>query len=312
MNNDAHTLKCCRILRQLSPSSRCKDIFDYSWMSSITVGVKYYRFSLSWARILPKGTADNVNPKGIEYYNKLIDELLKNGIKPMVTLYHWDLPQNLEDMGGWLNFTISDIFGDYARVCFKNFGDRVKFWATLNEPWVSAVIGYGNGIHAPGISRPKDGMYLAGHTLLLAHGKAWHVYDREFRQTQKGRVSIVLNSDYHFPQKNEDASLKAAKRGMEWTLGWFANPIYINGDYPEVMKTLIAKHSKIEGIPNRLPQFTAEEKKMLKGTADFFGLNHYTSVMCGNLTHFDNISAVDWNYWIDSETYNYKDGSWLK
>lgn len=98
-------------------------------------------------------------------------------------------------------------------------------------------------------------MFVAGHTLLLAHGKAWHVYDREFRQTQKGRVSIVLNSDYHFPQKNEDIFLKAAKRGMEWTLGWFANPIYINGDYPEVMKTLIAKHSKMEGIPNRYSRY---------------------------------------------------------
>ena len=87
--------------------------------------------------------------------------------------------------------------------------------------------------------------------MLLAHGKAWHVYDKEFRKAQKGRVSIVLNSDYHFPEKNEEDFLKAAERGMAWNLGWFANPIYVNGDYPEVMKTLIANHSALEGIPNR-------------------------------------------------------------
>lgn len=86
---------------------------------------------------------------------------------------------------------------------------------------------------------------------MLAHGKAWHVYDKEFRETQKGKVSIVLNADWHFPENNEDLYLKAAKRGMEFFLGWFANPIYVNGDYPEVMKTLIAKHSKLEEIPNR-------------------------------------------------------------
>jgi lactase-phlorizin hydrolase len=93
--------------------------------------------------------------------------------------------------------------------------------------------------------------FSAAHTLLLAHGKAWHVYDREFRKTQKGRISIVLNADWHFPQENKEVFIKAAKRGMEFFLGWFANPIYVNGDYPEVMKTLIAEHSKLEGVPNR-------------------------------------------------------------
>lgn len=100
--------------------------------------------------------------------------------------------------------------------------------------------------------------FLAAHTLLLAHGKAWHVYDEEFRKTQKGRVSIVLNADWHFPEKNEDVFLEAAERGMEFFLGWFANPIYVNGDYPEVMKTLIAKHSKMEGIPNRYTKTSFE------------------------------------------------------
>ena len=102
--------------------------------------------------------------------------------------------------------------------------------------------------------------FTAAHTLLLAHGKAWHVYDKEFRMKQKGKVSIVLNADWHFPQKNEDVYLKAAKRGMEFFLGWFAHPIYVNGDYPEVMKTLIAKHSTIEGIPSRY----AYEREFLK------------------------------------------------
>ncbi|XP_046853586.1 cytosolic beta-glucosidase-like isoform X2 [Xenia sp. Carnegie-2017] len=273
------------------------------------LGVTHYRFSISWSRILPSGTADIVNEKGIEYYNKLIDELVKNGIQPMVTLYHWDLPQALENKGGWLNKKTSDIFSDYARLCFKTYGDRVKLWATLNEPWVAAVFGYGTGFHAPGIHGIKKRVYDAAHTMLLAHGKTWHVYDKEFRQSQKGKISIVLNADWYFPKKEEPIHLNACERARQFFLGWFAHPIFVNGDYPEMMKTLIAKHSRLEGLPMRLPLFTQEEKKMLKKTGDFFGLNHYTSTVAGNL-HIKNASAVDWNYWNDGEFYTYKNKSW--
>lgn len=123
------------------------------------LGVGYYRFSISWSRVLPQGTIDKVNPLGVKYYNKLIDTLLANGIKPAVTLYHFDLPQALQDVGGWRNPKISDIFKEYAQFCFKEFGDRVGMWLTINEPHEEALDAYGLGAFAPGIKDMETGPY---------------------------------------------------------------------------------------------------------------------------------------------------------
>ena len=143
-------------------------------------GVMAYRFSISWPRILPDGTTKHVNQAGIDFYNQLIDELLANGITPWVTLYHWDLPLALQmEKDGWLNPAIADDFADYAALCFKHFGDRVKHWITLNEPWVIAILGYGKGIFAPGRESTSE-PYLAGHHLILAHAKAVKVYREQF------------------------------------------------------------------------------------------------------------------------------------
>ena len=109
------------------------------------MGLKYYRFSIAWPRILPDGTLGNINELGIAYYNHLIDELRDNGISPMVTLFHWDLPQTLEDAGGWENEEIIDQFNNYAELCFQRFGDRVPMWITFNEPWITSIEGYGDG-----------------------------------------------------------------------------------------------------------------------------------------------------------------------
>ncbi|KAI8493701.1 hypothetical protein Bbelb_286220, partial [Branchiostoma belcheri] len=251
------------------------------------MGLKYYRFSISWPRIFPTGEQqDGVNQDGVDYYNNLINELLSNDITPMVTLFHWDLPQVLQDRyGGFLNnlttnsTVIHDLFGDYARFCYRNFGDRVKYWITFNDPWIIALEGYGIGTYPPMLRDPA-GQYIAGHNIILAHAKAYHIYNDEFRATQNGKVSIALSCDWAEPKlPHQPASVAAADRYVQFFLGWFAHPIYKNGDYPEVMKTTLARKAQEEGRPtSRLPEFTEEQKAYVSHTSDFFGLNHYTTV----------------------------------
>lgn len=151
------------------------------------LGVDHYRFSISWSRILPTGLTDKINPDGIAYYNNLINELIKNKIEPLVTLYHWDLPEPLQDIGGWPNPDIATYFKDYADVCFKQFGDRVKMWITFNEAKQTCQQGYGSATMAPLISSPGVAEYQCAHTLLKAHANAWHLYDETYRKTQKGK-----------------------------------------------------------------------------------------------------------------------------
>ncbi|CAH1251843.1 LCT [Branchiostoma lanceolatum] len=248
------------------------------------MGLKYYRFSISWPRIFPTGEQqDGVNQDGVDYYNRLIDELIVNDIQPMVTLFHWDLPQVLQDRyGGFLNnhtntTVIHDLFGDYARFLYQNYGDRVKYWITFNEPWITAWLGYGIGNFAPQHNEPAEGQYKAAHNIILSHAKAYHIYDDEFRAAQGGQVGITLNCDWGTPKTPADAD--AALRYVQFFLGWFAHPIYKNGDYPEVMKTTMARKAQEEGrTTSRLPEFTPEQKLSISGTGDFFGLNHYTTV----------------------------------
>lgn len=230
------------------------------------MGIKAYRFSISWPRVMPTGKND-VNEAGIQFYNDLIDALLKAGITPWVTLYHWDLPLALQlEDDGWLGAGISDHFAAYADLCFERFGDRVKNWITLNEPWVVAILGYGQGVFAPGrISNSEP--YLAGHQLILAHAKAVRVYKEKYGH-QNGQIGITNNCDWREPLTDKKEDIDAAERALQFFLAWFADPIYM-GDYPQVMK---------ERLNERLPSFTAEEKEMIKGSSDFFGLNHYTTM----------------------------------
>ena len=132
------------------------------------LGVGYYRFSISWPRVLPKGTVDQVNHAGVEYYNKLIDSLLENNITPMVALYHFDLPQVLQDKyDGWLNPDLADIFNDYARFCFETFGDRVKWWITINEPWEAALLAHGFGMTPPGKKELRSTVYKGNYNRMV-------------------------------------------------------------------------------------------------------------------------------------------------
>ncbi|CAK8677798.1 unnamed protein product [Clavelina lepadiformis] len=246
----------------------------------------HYRFSLSWSRLLPTADSSAPNMAGVAYYNKLIDGLLANGIEPCVTLFHWDLPRCLHDKGGWQDDFIIEKFKEYAKFCFDHFGDRVKMWITINEPHVVAAFGYGSGIHAPGVQDPMSGCYQVSRTMLLGHAHAWRLYDSEYRAKQNGVISITLNSDWAEPANPANQEDKdAADFYLQCTLGWFAHPVYVDGDYPPKMKEAIARKSKEQGLEkSRLPTFTEEEKKIIKGTHDFFGLNHYTSRVCSPVT----------------------------
>ncbi len=235
---------------------------DVALMKSL--GIRNYRFSLAWPRIQPTGRGA-ANPRGIAFYDRLIDSLLENDIRPWVTLYHWDLPLSLQvERDGWLSADVANSYASYAALCFTAFGDRVKNWTTFNEPWVSSVHGYGTGRHAPG-RVARDEPYLAGHSILRAHARAVDLYRREFQSKQKGIIGITFNSDWREPKTSKPGDVSAAQRSLEFHLGWFADPVFL-GDYPAVMR---------EWLGHRLPGFSAEEKTLLRGSADFFGINHY-------------------------------------
>ncbi|XP_071978348.1 lactase/phlorizin hydrolase isoform X1 [Engystomops pustulosus] len=272
--------------------------------------VSAYRFSISWPRILPDGTKNNINEAGINYYSRLIDGLLAAGITPQVTLYHWDLPQALQNLGGWENEAIIEWFKDYSEVLFQRLGDRVKFWITLNEPYIIAHLGYEVGAFAPGVfSIGTPTVYVVGHNMIKAHAEVWHLYNDKYRASQGGVISITLNSDWAEPinpYKQDD--IDAAFRYMMFFAGWFGYPIFKTGDYPEVMKTSVRERSLDAGLPkSRLPEFTESEKQRIKGTYDFFGLNHYTSVLAGQTVYGLDFQAYEG----DRGVYLLSDRTWL-
>ncbi|MEQ2195113.1 hypothetical protein XENOCAPTIV_007748 [Xenoophorus captivus] len=221
----------------------------------------------------------SVSPTGVQYYNRVIDDLLACNVSPMVTLYHFDLPQAIQNLGGWKSPGVATLFDSYSKFCFQTFGDRVKLWITINEPHVCARLGHEVGIHAPGLKEKGTAAYLVGHNMLRSHAMAWHSYYSEYRATQKGAVSLALNSDWFEPLdplRHEDVA--SAERDLAFTLGWFAWPVFITGDYPELMRSAIETQSKMMGYSGnwRLPRFSKEDLPIL-GTADFFALNYYTS-----------------------------------
>uniref|UniRef100_UPI003AB087F5 beta-klotho n=1 Tax=Centroberyx gerrardi TaxID=166262 RepID=UPI003AB087F5 len=232
------------------------------------LGVRSYSFSLSWARLFPDGNArGQPNPAAVEHYSRLLDRLLEKEIEPIVTLYHWDLPQHLqESYGGWKNDTLVGLFEEYAAFCFHTYGSRVKYWLTMHNPYLVAVQGYGTGVHAPGEIGGPSASLIVAHNLIRAHAKAWHTYNTHFRPTQKGEVSIVLGSHWVEPQRGQAtaANVELCQQSIEAVLGWFANPIFGDGDYPVSMKI---NHGAL------LPKFTPEEKLWVQKTADFFALS---------------------------------------
>ncbi|XP_023029423.2 myrosinase 1 [Leptinotarsa decemlineata] len=266
VNNDTGDIACDSYHKYKEDVALLKDL-----------GVDVYRFSLSWSRILPNGFDNKINVEGINYYKNLIRELLDNNIKPLVTIYHWDLPQVLQDAGGWESEFIIDAYLDYARVCFREFGDDVKYWLTFNEPKQTCHEGYASGGKAPLIISPGVGEYMCSRNLLLAHSKAWHLYNNEFRSKQQGRVGITIDSNWYEPASNSSEDLAASETALRFNYGCYADPV-IHGDWPKQMKENIARRSKAQGYRrSRLPEFTEEEIKYMRNTVDFLGLNTYTS-----------------------------------
>ncbi|MDJ0784258.1 MAG: GH1 family beta-glucosidase [Desulfosarcinaceae bacterium] len=242
-----------------------------------TMGLKAYRFSISWPRLLPRGRRA-VNRAGIAFYDRLIDALLAEEITPWATLYHWDLPLALQmAQDGWLNPEMPTYFAEYADLCFSHFGDRVKHWITINEAWVVAILGHGHGIFAPGRTS-HDEPYRVGHHLLLAHGAAAQLYRSKYQPRQRGVIGMANNCDWREPASEEGPDRAAAERALAFFLGWFGDPLY-HGRYPEVMRSRLG---------DRLPRFTAAQAAQIKGSTDFFGLNHYTTMLAA---HCDNPSS---------------------
>ncbi|XP_023312165.1 myrosinase 1-like [Anoplophora glabripennis] len=183
------------------------------------MGLDYYRLSIAWARILPTGYPDKVNQAGVRYYKNLFAELKAVNVEPMVTLYHWDLPQTLEDqLGGWLNETVADLFAEYARLCFELFKDDVKMWITINEPKQVCQAGYGTGYLAPGVVSNGVGEYICARNVILAHAKAYHIYDDEFRATNQGRIAMVIDTSWSEPGSDSEEDQEAAERMLQFTV----------------------------------------------------------------------------------------------
>ncbi|KAJ8727485.1 hypothetical protein PYW07_001604 [Mythimna separata] len=245
-----------------------------------SLGVQAYRMSISWTRILPNGTDNYINQEGVKYYRTMFEELLKANITPVVTLFHWDMPTPFMNFGGWTNAKVIDYFEDYARVAFKLYGDLVKMWLTINEPHENCESTYGLAVLAPALNSHGVGVYLCTHNSLLAHARVYRMYEKEFKPEQKGKVSIVLDSMWGEPKDpNNPEDVQAAENYLQMHLGMLAHPIFSEeGDYPPFVRERINNMSREQGYSrSRLPYFTDEEVKALRGSADFLGLNHYTT-----------------------------------
>ncbi|KAH3891376.1 hypothetical protein DPMN_015475 [Dreissena polymorpha] len=294
------------------------------------LGVKFYRFSIAWTRLMPNGTKDYINQPGIDYYNRLINALRKEGflvrgrggiLKDLLGVQGKALlggpgqrsPPHFKEVGGWLNETITERFRDYAKLCFDSFGDRVKYWITFNEPKIITVSGYDDGWFPPGHKSHGVEGYQAAHNLIKAHAEAYRVYNR----SQNGKIGITISIGWAEPlDPYNPGDLEASERATQFSGGWFAHPIYVNGDYPEVMKVIIAEKSRSQGFnASRLPEFSDAEKRFINGTFDFFGLNFYSA----ELVTSDFYDSVIPSYYNDKSTkgventnYLGSGSSWLK
>lgn len=228
------------------------------------LGVDAYRFSLSWPRLLPDGTG-RINQAGVEFYVDLCDALLEAGIIPFVTLYHWDLPQALQDRGGWLEPSSVEWFAEYATVAKEALGDRVKMWSTLNEPWCAAFLGHSSGVFAPGLNRPETG-FLAAHHLMLAHNRAVSAM-RDVRPHPDDRFGVVLNLIPARPSSPDPADVAVAETVDQIHNEQFLRGI-LEGSYPPTIRRLQERF----GVSD---QIDVAELAATRVDLDFLGVNYY-------------------------------------
>ncbi len=230
------------------------------------LGLKSYRFSISWSRVMPDGTGA-VNQKGLDFYKRLCQELREAGISPIVTLYHWDLPLALYARGGWLNRDIADWFADYARVCYEALGDWAHIWSPLNEP-IAIYIGHAHPGLPPGLGSEKAGKQSV-HNCLLAHGKAIQAF-REYGP-DGGEIGCVIDIWKHHPLRDCEEDRKLARSGDENSFRQFVHPI-LTGDYTDYLKQQMAEQ-------RTTPYIEAGDMRIISEKMDYFGLNVYNRVL---------------------------------
>jgi beta-glucosidase len=235
---------------------------DLALMSEL--GLHAYRFSIAWPRVIPAGSGA-VNQKGLDFYSALVDGLLARGIEPVPTLYHWDLPQRLEDEGGWTNRDTAERFGEYASVVFDAFGDRVKRWITLNEPFCSAFLGYQFGVHAPG-KRSTPDTIAAAHHLLLGHANA---VERFRSPHPTDQIGITLDLQVSTPASDSAEDHAAADLAEQMTSRWFLDPVRL-GSYPQgAVEQFGRLGAPIDAVVRE------GDLTRISAPIDFFGLNYY-------------------------------------
>jgi beta-glucosidase len=246
----------------------------HRWKEDVEImkllGVNAYRFSISWSRILPKGVG-KVNNKGLRFYSDLVDALIEAGITPFVTLHHFDLPQTLQDEGGWLRSGIVNDFAAFADVVSAELGDRVKHWVTFNEPWELAWQGYVTGEDAPGLKLGVDAALKATHYIYLAHGTAVQALRDN---VPNGQLGIVLHLNMVEPASNRPEDIDAAHRWELCQNRWYLDPLYKLG-YPEEMMKLYG---------NAAPEIIQGDFEKIQTPIDFLGINNYrrSVVAAGN------------------------------
>ncbi len=232
------------------------------------IGLKAYRFSIAWPRVLPEGSG-TVNERGLDFYNRLVDELLENGIKPVATCFHWDMPYSLEKKhNGWTSRDLADVFAEYCGLLAERLGDRVKMWATINEPEVVLHAGHKAGVHAPGLKLGPQEYRQASHHLLLAHGKALQAM-RDSGPSDL-RIGIVHNSASVSPLTESEEDISAARQEFYRRNAWIVEPL-LKGTYPQELWK--------EEEPD-VPEVRDGDLELIGAPIDFFGINVYFSGLC--------------------------------